>query len=195
MDCFMSRKDYDKRKGLTDYYYFLGGLTDEEIELIKSISENYTVEEGTTGKALHPNYRNSKIRWLPKDNKTEWLYKKLGALAKQANNDYWGFDIVGFGEYLQYGEYNSNVSGHYDWHLDLGQHSCWRKISMSVQLSDPDTYKGGDLQLYTKKDIISVPRKKGTILFFPSYLLHRVTPVTEGVRYSLVTWITGPPLR
>ena len=111
MDCFMSRKDYDKRKGLTDYYYFLGGLTDEEIELIKSISENYTVEEGTTGKAVHPNYRNSKIRWLPKDNKTEWLYKKLGALAKQANNDYWGFDIVGFGEYLQYGEYNSNVSG------------------------------------------------------------------------------------
>ncbi|MDA8015328.1 MAG: 2OG-Fe(II) oxygenase, partial [Gammaproteobacteria bacterium] len=63
-----------------------------------------------------------------------------------------------------------------------------------VQLSDADEYEGGDFQMHYVKahppaDII---RKRGTVLIFPSLLLHRVTPVTSGVRYSLVGWYVGP---
>ena len=77
----------------------------------------------------------------------------------------------------------------------MGKNSNWRKISISVQLDDENDYMGGDLQFYTKQTLTNAPRKKGTVIMFPSYLLHRVTPVVKGVRHSLVTWISGPPFR
>ena len=66
---------------------------------------------------------------------------------------------------------------------------------MSIQLTDPSEYEGGELQLKSKNSITTVSKKKGTIIFFPSFMLHRVTPVTKGVRHSLVGWITGPPFK
>ena len=107
----------------------------------------------------------------------------------------WNFDIVGFGEGLQVGTYISDNNGHYDWHIDCDSSTSFRKISMSIQLSDPNDYEGGELQLFTKKTITTLPKDKGTIIFFPSFLLHRVTPVTKGKRISLVAWITGPQFK
>jgi len=195
MNLIISKDDFNKKRELTNYYFYSKSLSDDEIEKIKKIAEKYQFNDGFAGKSVRKQYRNSKIKWLPPDKNTNWLYKKLGLLVKQANDTCWGFDIVGFGENLQFGEYNSDVKGHYDWHLDLGKEQNWRKISMSIQLTDPNDYEGGDLQFYTQRDIITCPRKKGTIIFFPSYLLHKVTPVTKGVRNSLVAWVTGPPLR
>ena len=69
-----------------------------------------------------------------------------------------------------------------------------RKISLVVPLSDPRTYKGGNFQFWSGKTLtIKEGRKQGSLLFFPSYLWHRVTPITEGIRYSLVAWICGDP--
>jgi PKHD-type hydroxylase len=70
-----------------------------------------------------------------------------------------------------------------------------RKLSCVVQLSDPSDYEGGELQMNSGAQIISVPREKGLVTFFSSFVLHRVTPVTKGVRKSLVAWISGPNLR
>ena len=67
-----------------------------------------------------------------------------------------------------------------------------RKLSFSVQLSDPDSYKGGDLLLKISNEPTSVKRTRGAVIFFPSYILHEVTPVKQGVRKSLVGWVTGP---
>jgi PKHD-type hydroxylase len=69
-------------------------------------------------------------------------------------------------------------------------------LSISVQLSDPSEYEGGDLQfsLYGDRTVIA-EKEQGTMVIFPSYMRHRVTPVTRGTRRSLVTWITGPPFR
>lgn len=64
-----------------------------------------------------------------------------------------------------------------------------------MQLSDEDDYVGGDLELMFGDEPQKMIRKRGTILCFPSYVLHRVTPVTEGTRYSLVAWITGPQFK
>jgi len=102
----------------------------------------------------------------------------------------WNFDIWGFPDNLQYTIYHGN-GGHYDWHLDLGPNISNRKLSMVMQLAGPDEYTGGDLEINVGGSILTVPKEKGLICFFPSFLLHRVTPTTSGTRISLVTWLGG----
>ena len=197
MYSFMNKEDYNTNKSLDydNYYFFRSAFDDNEIELIKKISNQFPQENATIAQTgIHPEYRNSKISWIPYNQNTHWLYQKLGTLAKKANQ-IWQFDITGFGEKLQYGEYNSNDKGHYDWHIDIGTHQPYRKISMSIQLTHTDNYTGGELQFHTAKRIKIAPKDKGTVIFFPSYLCHQITPVTQGKRYSLVTWITGPPFK
>ena len=195
MNSIFNKKDFDYKRDLTNHYFYTGIFTDEECELIKSLGSKSKVTEGLAGSSVRPGYRKSKIAWIPENKETKWLYDKLAILVKQANKICWNFDIIGFGEQLQYGEYNESNQGFYDWHLDMGKNSNWRKISISVQLDDENDYMGGDLQFYTKQTLTNAPRKKGTVIMFPSYLLHRVTPVIKGVRHSLVTWISGPPFR
>jgi PKHD-type hydroxylase len=70
-----------------------------------------------------------------------------------------------------------------------------RKLSCVIQLSDPEDYDGGELQMNMGSQIVSIPKQKGLVTYFSSFVLHRVTPVTRGVRKSLVAWISGPNLR
>jgi PKHD-type hydroxylase len=81
--------------------------------------------------------------------------------------------------------------------MDMGGgNSITRKISIVVQLSDPDEYEGGELQIQTgSESYISILKKKGAVTLFPSYMRHRVTPVTKGVRKSLVLWVGGSTFR
>jgi PKHD-type hydroxylase len=84
----------------------------------------------------------------------------------------------------------------FDWHLDFGPgESSKRKLSMTIQLSDPSEYEGGDLQFMINQNIVSASREKGIIVIFPSFILHRVTPITKGTRQSIVGWVSGPPYR
>ena len=98
---------------------------------------------------------------------------------------------------VQFTEYSATKEQHYSWHHDINwtQDSGYdRKLSVSIQLSDPDEYDGGDLEF----KIFKTPedyRKQGSVIVFPSYLEHQVTPVTKGTRYSLVSWIEGPRWR
>ena len=66
---------------------------------------------------------------------------------------------------------------------------------MTIQLSDADAYEGGDLQFMINNKIVNAPREKGTIIIFPSFVMHRVTPITKGTRQSIVGWVSGPPYR
>jgi PKHD-type hydroxylase len=116
----------------------------------------------------------------------------------QCNKEFFNFDISSLHENLQYTEYDESYQGRYDWHFDVGEGplNCGRKLSVSIQLSDPSEYDGGDLQFSLDGDRTVIAEKdQGTMIIFPSYLRHRVTPVTRGARRSLVTWITGPPFR
>jgi PKHD-type hydroxylase len=70
-----------------------------------------------------------------------------------------------------------------------------RKLSFSVMLTDPEEYEGGELLLKIDSFPITPPNKKGTVIFFPSYVLHEVTPVTKGTRKTLVGWVLGPKFR
>jgi PKHD-type hydroxylase len=96
---------------------------------------------------------------------------------------------------IQYTEYHATNRGKYDWHHDVDWNNpsgLDRKLSVTVQLSDPSEYEGGDFQFMEVEQPSEEAKTKGTILMFPSYLQHRVTPVTDGVRKSLVLWFTGP---
>jgi PKHD-type hydroxylase len=117
----------------------------------------------------------------------------LYEVVNEINATEYGFDIYGFAQ-LQYTVYDESNQGHYDWHKDdniIGKGIMRRKLSVSVQLSDDDEYEGGNFEMQGM-DFPDNIRKKGSILVFPSYELHRVTPVTKGTRKSLVAWFVGP---
>ena len=126
---------------------------------------------------------------------TRWIYNKLALAVAMANHEHFKFNISGITHELQLLHYRSTPegNGHYDWHTDVGHgHSAKRKISISVMLSPDDKYIGGDLEVNDHGTMLRGIREQGAINMFPSYQLHRVTPVTEGERWALVIWINGP---
>jgi len=135
------------------------------------------------------------ITWLkPDDEENNWLFKKLKAMILNANKSLWNFDISYLLEPLQFTEYHGD-GGHYDYHLDVGLNVNHRKISVIVQLEDSSNYEGGDLQILRNKEPESLPRDKGAVILFPSFLLHRVPPVTSGIRRRLVCWAGSSQFR
>lgn len=129
--------------------------------------------------------RRSRVSFLV-DGQGQSLLARVRALLVSVNARHFHFDLNG-AEPLQLAEYAAGDE--YGWHLDIGPGEAQqRKLSASVQLSAPGDYDGGDLELWGTP---AVERAQGAIIVFPSYLLHRVTPVTRGVRRSLVAWATG----
>ena len=160
-------------------------------------SEKTTLEDGGE-------IRTSIVKWIPETEKSNWIYQKIIDLGIEANNVEWQFDLVASLELIQYTEYHASEKGHYDWHLDLGvgDQQCKRKVSITIQLSDSNDYEGGDLLICkggrgtgNLDNYDMCPRDQGLGVVFPSYLLHRVTPVTKGIRKSLVLWIGGSKFR
>lgn len=182
-----------------NYYYFTNAFNEQELESIIQIGESIAKIKATTvggdGVDGHvTEYRKSEVSWIGQNENTKWIYDRIAELAIKANSEMWNFDIWDFQDDLQYTTYYGD-GGHYDWHADLGPGISNRKLSIVLQLSDPNDYEGGDLQMNPGGNILSVPREKGLICFFPSFMLHRVTPLTSGLRRSLVVWLCGANLR
>lgn len=182
-----------------NYYYFTNAFTEQEIEEIIKIGESISKVTATTvgGDGVDgqvTNYRKSEVSWINRKENTKWIYDRISDLAIKANSEMWNFDIWDFQDDLQYTTYYGD-GGHYDWHADLGVGISNRKLSIVLQLSDPNDYEGGDLQMNPGGNILTVPKEKGLICFFPSFMLHRVTPLTSGLRRSLVVWLCGANLR
>ena len=87
--------------------------------------------------------------------------------------------------------YDSSDRGFYNWHTDFAPIRPLRKLSISIQLSRSEDYEGGDLELMYGIEPQKLDRTRGAFIVFPSFMLHRVTPVTRGTRWSLVAWILG----
>ncbi len=149
-------------------------------------------------KPVDDSIRRSEISWLDHNNsECEWLYRKCTDLINNINQQFFQFDVIAL-EQLQFTKYDDTDGdgGMYDKHTDYGYNSAVsRKLSFSVQLSNENSYEGGDLLLYTAPTPVKPSRKQGTINFFPSFTLHEVTPVTLGTRCSLVGWVSGPKFR
>ena len=157
---------------------------------------------GTTDKItkLDQRYRKSTISWIPFA-KALPIYQVIRQWMEVTNNNYFGFDTVQLSEQGQYAEYSKG--GFYNWHMDSNTEMeampTVRKISMTLLLSDPKDFEGGELELFCGDTLDSEKNKfklkRGYAVFFASFLLHRVMPVTKGNRKSLVMWFGGSPLR
>ena len=140
--------------------------------------------------------RITRVAWMERKPEIAWLYARLEEIVLAINREFYSFDLYGLVEAFQYTVYDDKEGGHYDWHVDLGGHDVQpRKISMSLQLTDSSEYQGCDLVLQAGSGHQTAERARGTLIAFPSYVLHRVTPIESGVRKSLVIWVSGPDFR
>ncbi|CAB5221903.1 Oxoglutarate/iron-dependent dioxygenase [uncultured Caudovirales phage] len=159
---------------------------------VAAVGRQEDLPPGETG--VVKDLRRTLISWMRLDVTNEWVYAKLAYAAQNLNISYFNLDLTGFVEPLQMTNYLADDRGTYDWHIDYGSFIC-RKLTVIVQLSDPSSFEGGDLQLQNGGGIITIEKKRGRIIAFPSYCLHQVTPVTKGSRQTLVSWISGPAIR
>jgi PKHD-type hydroxylase len=138
--------------------------------------------------------RRSDVTWLADTPDNAALFMRLTQAASGLNRDNFRFALDGFEEDVQLARYRAEVAGHYDWHVDRSGRGVGgrRKLTMVVQLSDPANYEGGALEFNVDGTVRQAPREAGTAIAFPAYALHRVAPVTRGVRHSLTAWLHGP---
>ncbi len=178
------------------YAWWDDAFTNEEINYLQSIAKN-NVEPALVGNSENNNnIRVSEVSWLKDEEKNEIIFEKLSGVVSSLNSQFFKFNLSCFGEPAQLTNYSEHNQGKYDWHQDTGKpYSPCRKLSLVLQLSNPEDYEGGELQLLTGKQEISISKKRGLIAAFPSYTLHRVTPVTKGNRQSMVVWVTGEPFK
>ena len=140
--------------------------------------------------------RRSDVVWLNQEPQNQPIYEFIAGFVNKVNADVFRLDIRGFDEPFQIATYRGDVKGHYDWHVDIGRGRLSnRKISIVVPLTDPSEYEGGQFQVFHDSEPTTIAMPLGRILAFPSYLLHRVTPVTCGVRRTMAIWVSGPAFR
>ena len=172
-------------------------FTKEQCDAIIKYGVSLQLEHGIVGGkvSLDPSIRKSRVSWIPSsDPETQWIFRTCTDMVNELNEKFFKFDLM-YIESLQFTEYNGDSldPAFYGKHLDVMlTNNGSRKLSFSVLLSDENSFVGGDLLLHCQKDPVAGVKQQGVAVAFPSNLLHEVTPVTQGVRYSLVGWVVGP---
>ena len=146
------------------------------------------------GGGVDPKKRITTISLIPFKEMPE-MYRDIEKTMLQVNNNHFGFEGMRLTEPGQFTHYLTG--GFYEWHMDndtLGKYQPpVRKISMTLLLSDPSTFEGGELEFMSKGKVAKL--QQGQAIFFASWLQHRVKPVTRGERNSLVMWFGGPSFK
>ncbi|WP_421905413.1 prolyl hydroxylase family protein [Mameliella sp.] len=138
--------------------------------------------------------RVARITWLDEEGEGAWVFRRVMEAVRNVNRAHFGFALTEFAERAQVALYASDAGGHFDWHSDIGAGAFARKrkLTLVAQLSESDAYEGGRLELNGNGHVETAAVARGSAILFPSFTLHRVTPVTSGQRYSLTTWVHGP---
>ena len=177
----------------------IGHMNIKENELGEIVSDT----EGEQNAKIRQNI----IKWIePAQNeRAQQIWTQVDMIINQSAREYFGYDTwMGGTEAIQYTEYNyneeSDIKDHYGWHIDSSLRTPMvfdRKISFSLQLTSDNEYKGCDLEFGIDVGVKDkeVFRQRGTLILFPSFLTHRVTPITGGTRKALVGWCRGPRFR
>jgi PKHD-type hydroxylase len=182
------------------YYHIPSGLPKEICEIIQQKYLNSNFEQSfitqLNGNNIDEKYRKSKQLWLETDS---WVAGMMAHFVHCANTNHFKFDIKKWSDKIQYTVYDE-IGSHYKWHCDT-QASIYdpqytRKLSISLLLSSKEDFKGGELQIMaSNNEMVTVDMNVGDAIVFPSDAMHRVRPLKEGKRVSLVGWFAGPPLR
>lgn len=176
------------------YVYFKPGeheqaFTPEECARLLAYADKKAAVKGSIRAGeLDSTVRDADVRCLGVEPGTMWFFDRLMECVTAANG-WWNFSLTHLlnVEVLRYGP-----GQHYKQHVDLGSGFATRKISVVVMLSDPADYKGGDLEIITGSPPDKMTKDQGTVVCFPSWTLHRVTPVKSGVRRTVTGWVQGP---
>jgi PKHD-type hydroxylase len=195
----MSIQD-ENRLATQTFTAWADAFTPAELDAIEAYGDSLAPEQAVVLAETVEGERQAKIRitqtaWLPQNPDTKWIYDRVQAVIRSLNDASYKYDLRGFSENFQYTVYRDSEGGHYDWHVDQGPLAVQRKLSVSVQLSHGHDYEGCDLQFVGGNKTETGPRERGTVIAFPSYVLHRVTPIVSGTRKALVVWTTGPNFR
>lgn len=187
---------------LTDYQhktsqvtYWDNAFSDDELNYLQNLARNPSSEVALVGgNRQDSDIRRSNVSWINNNSDNMWIFDRLSHVVSTMNASTYRYDLSGFGEPLQLTNYDSSDAGMYAWHQDFGS-VVSRKLSLVLQLSDPVEYEGGTLEYLQSSFPEKVSKKRGLITLFPSFMLHQVTPVTQGNRQSLVCWLTGPQFK
>ena len=176
-------------------------FTPQQCQDIINVGHQQKVQEAKVGSKdkkegkYDTKMRITTISWIP-FNVMPDMYKRIERSMLQVNGNHFGYEGMTITELAQFTEYPKG--GFYDWHMDAEVNCQFeppvRKISMTILLSDPSEFDGGDLEFMTKGN--KPPQLlQGQAIFFCSMLRHRVSKVKKGVRRSLVMWFGGPPFK
>ena len=170
------------------YAYCENVFSKKECSKIINIAKKKGLVQGTTrGKS---DARQSKVSWLYPVDDMVWAFQKITDITTQLNEKFFKFDVFGLNEGFQFTNYKA-PSDRYNKHVDRGHNTPVRKLSISIQLTDPKKYEGGELVIFDDHKGTVMSKGQGSVIMFPSYVLHEVMPVTKGERNSLVCWVTG----
>ena len=181
-------------------------FTDEDIEKVKNrLDTNKWVEatvyrEKENANIIDITGRKAKSQYLLPNQQDAHPFPQITHIISNINNNYWNYDL----RYITFADdapaiFKYELGGKHLWHIDCSQTQATRKLSYSIQLSDSSDYEGGDLEFFDgdekQKKLPPEIRKKGSIIDFPSFTWHRITPITKGIRYAMVGWVHGPTYR
>lgn len=147
---------------------------------------------GIAGEEQDKTGRDTTVRFCGKEHWFGLQMFKYGFIANQECN--WNF-LLNDHEAVQYAEYSPGQ--HYDWHIDtfyLSGASYDRKVTVVCLMNDPSEFEGGELKIRFRTEY-TVPLSRGSVIAFPSFLEHKVTPVASGKRCSATMWLNGPRFR
>jgi len=177
------------------------------VQYIRDLGDDYIEKKGSLpgrvgyneDSRVSKDRREAETQWFPfpwDDERTVPIYEAVEEVVQQANALHWQYDLTDYFDMFHYIRYVA-PTGHFTWHRDSGDQwrRVHRKISCAVILSDPEEYEGGHFQYFDGDEMTVNTRQAGDMIVFPAYLQHRVTPVTKGVRRSMVCWAGGPKLR
>jgi PKHD-type hydroxylase len=186
------------------YATWANAFSSEEVDRIVKECDAQGVVEGVVGsdQGVDYSYRKSQIRMQYVNSNNDWIFKRLCSLIEQTNDQFFQYDLTGF-EFFQYTTYGPGEYYHY--HVDTQyqetniskDNHLTRKLSISILLNDPNEFEGGNFDICVGSPDVPLSNKleKGTAIFFPSHMLHRVSSITRGVRKSLVVWVLGPKFK
>lgn len=170
-------------------------FTPAELETIERHGDGLQQGQAVLGSGATSQIRITQTAALSVKPDTRWIYDRMLAVIRKVNSQVYQFQLEGFAEAFQYTVYHGNEAGHYDWHIDWGPNPAPRKLSASVQLTDPNLYDGCDLEFNGARGLEVAPRDRGAVIVFPSFIQHRVTRCTRGTRKAIVAWTAGPQFK
>ena len=165
--------------------------------IVQAIAKMPTDEALLVGRNRDHNLRQSDLVWMDDVDGMGWVMTRLIELVNHSNKHQFDFDVREFAESPQVACYDATKGGHFAWHSDIGNGptASRRKLTLVLQLSNPITYDGADLEIRLSSQTIMANRAQGSVSVFPSFALHQVTPIKRGIRHSLTVWAHGPPFR